>query len=239
MVKRIADGGYVQPHMSQAEFINEQVGKVYLCSAKAFAGTLATALVCAKTSLAARMLATYTSATLPGILALTAVGIALVAFIHFTPREDSAQKYGLFGLFSVWNGLVISPLVLFNTSMFIAAASTTVVITGGLGIAAMRLKHSFERYETIMQVALSAICLASLGALAFAPAAAAFAHEISFIGGLALFSCYVITDTQEAREKALEPDFDEIKHSLHLYLNALNLFIRIWEIYARGQQEKK
>ena len=209
--------------------INQKVAKVYAYCAGAFALACASAYVFAKIGFAATVMSLYGS--LASALCLTAVSIALLMMTIQTPKENSGLKHAFYGFFAVCEGLLISPLVLLNAPAFAAAALTTVAVTGGLGLAAMSLKESFEKYEKILFVALGALAIVALGALFLKAVAAEMARQVLLVGGMALFTAFVIYDTHKARSEALSPNFDPINHSLGIFLDAMNFHVRFWECY--------
>ena len=211
------------------EQVNKRVGQVYVYTAGALAVTALSAVTFAKAGFAATLMAN----PLASSMGLLAVAITLVTATMWTPKENSSLKQGCYGLFAVTEGLILSPLVVVNAGAFAVATTATVLLTGGLGALAMNLKANLERYETILMVGLGAIACASLGAL-FLPGAAGFAaHQISLMGGFALFSAFVIYDTQVTKEEAKLPEFDPINRSVHIYLDAVSLLIRFWEIFRK------
>ncbi|MBF8263580.1 MAG: growth hormone-inducible transrane protein-like [Parachlamydiales bacterium] len=220
---------------TQAE-VNKKIGRVYLYTAAAFATSFISAHLFSLSGLAGKMITLIigTNALAVGI-GLLAVGIGLLTAVYLTPKENSGLKHTLFGLFTVYEGLFLSPLVILNAPAFAAAAITTAGITGGLGILALKMQTQFKRFEKIMFVALLVITTATFGSLLLPGVAGAFAHQLSLVGGLALFSAYVIYHTQQIRDHAQHDNgnFDEINHSINLYLDAMNIFIRIYEIYDR------
>lgn len=218
---------------AEQTLINEKVARVYGYTAAAFAVACTSAFAWAKLGVAVTLINTL--GTWGGAAALLAVGISLIVATRFTNKEQTAQKHGLYGAFAVWEGLVLSPLVLMNAPAFIAAGVTTVAVTGSLGFLAMKMKQTFEKYERILLLGLGGIAAASLGAVLFKGVVGAIAHKVSMVGGTALFSAFVIYDTHKARSVALRTDFDEIDHSMSLFLNAMNLLVRFWHLYNRRQ----
>ena len=164
------------------------------------------------------------------ILVLTAVSVALYVATRSISKESWVLKHVSHGLFAVWQGLVLSPLALISSSAFALASGGALVLTGGLGVLSMVLKESFEKYETILLVALGVIATASIGACLLSGAAASFASGVSLIGGFAVFGCLVIYDTHVVRSHVFDPNFDEINHSMGIYMDVLNILIRLWEI---------
>jgi len=222
-----------------AQLVAERVSQVYAYTAIAFAATCITAFVSAKIGFAASVLSAAISAPWMTAIFLTAVGISLLYMTKVTSPEDSTMKHGAFGAFAVFEGVAISPLVLVNSAAFAAASATTVGVVGGLGILAMTLKESFEKYEKILMVALGAIAAASIGACFFPGALGAFAHQVSYVGGFALFSALVIYDTHKVRSEAANEEavFDPINHSVEIYLDAMNILVRLFEAYVKNQKK--
>ncbi len=214
--------------------VNEKISQVYQYTAAAFAASCATAVVAAGTGFTA-VLFSSPGMALGSFLGLTAMAVVVLVATMKTAKENTPQKHLLYGLFTVCQGLVVSPLALISPVSFGAAAAITVAVTAGLGVAATRLKESFERYETILMVALGAISLCSLGALCLGGAAGAAAHQICTVGGIALFSALIVYDTHVARSEARAnpAKFDAVNHSIGVYLDAMNLLVDIWKLYEQ------
>lgn len=228
------------PPAAAEDVASQRISKVYFYTAAALGTTFASACLFAQSGLAGHVIAVFAASTWMAGIGALALGVGLLAATFFAPAESSLKK-GLFAGFALWQGVCVSPLVLINAPAFAGAAATTVALTAGLGALAAKCQTQFQRYETALQWGLGAVFVASLGALAFGGVVGALAHRISLLGGLALFSAYVIHDVQQMRERAAwqsEGHFDPINHSLNIYLDSLNLFVRIWEIWnsLRSQQ---
>ncbi len=221
-----------------AEKVYDRIGQVYLHVAAGFAATCTSAFLFAKAGFATKVVTVLMgpNAVLAGI-GLLAIGIALIAAIHFTSTENSFLKKGLFGLFSVYEGLLLSPLVLINAPVFAGAALATVGITGGLGALALKMQNQFERLEKILQISLGVVAAASLGSLVLPGVAGVFAHQVSLIGGFALFSALVIYDTQKIKTEArTNRAFDVVEHTMAIYLDAMNLLTHLFELMNRREE---
>ncbi len=217
------------------DVVQEKISHVYAYCAAALAATLVTALVCTKIGFAAAVLSIYTSGNLAiTSLFLFSVGVGLIIAMH-SAEKGSAMKKGLFGGFAVWQGILLSPLALINAPMFVVATGGSMLMTGGLGALAMTMKESFEKYEKIMMIALGALALISIASVVILPLSPIL-HEISYVGGFALFSAFIIFDTHRARSDAANEDFEPIDHALGIYLDAINLLIRIWEMTMRNKE---
>lgn len=215
------------------ETVEQRVSKVYAYAAFGLALTAISAFVFAKIGFTATLLSTLVASPTLAVIFLGAIGIGLVAATILLPKEKSVLKHGAYGLYSVFQGLVLSPLVLLNPASFGLAAGGAAALTGGLGVLAMHLKENFERYERILMVGLGAIALASFGVLCLPAVPALIAEKISLYGGFALFSTLIIYDTHRARDKAHLSDFDPIAHSMSIYQDSLNLLIRFWQFTER------
>lgn len=128
-------------------------------------------------------------------------------------------------------GLVGGPLIA-------QAALATGCVVGGLSLAASKAKPgSLEQFEAPLGIGLGVVVAAGLGSMFFPMP---ILHSISLYGGLAVFSGLTMTDTQKLIKAAQqERDFDPINESLGIYLDTLNIFIRMVEILNNLQNGKK
>ena len=61
----------------------------------------------------------------------------------------------------------------------------------------------------------------------------AFAHSLILYGGLALFSAFIAVDTQAMIERARCGAGDHVQDALQMFLNVINVFVRIAQILGR------
>jgi FtsH-binding integral membrane protein len=65
-------------------------------------------------------------------------------------------------------------------------------------------------------------------------------YSISIYGGLVLFSMFLLYDTQKIVHKAeTSMRFDPVNESISIYLDILNIFMRIAMILANGGGSKR
>lgn len=65
-------------------------------------------------------------------------------------------------------------------------------------------------------------------------------YSVTLYGGLVLFSMFMLYDTQRIVKKAESyHDFDPINESISIYLNTINIFIRMAQILALGGNRRK
>jgi FtsH-binding integral membrane protein len=64
--------------------------------------------------------------------------------------------------------------------------------------------------------------------------------SMSLYGGLVLFSLYLLYDTQNVIKKAeTMEEFDPILESLNIYMDIINIFIRIVTILSLDEEQKE
>jgi FtsH-binding integral membrane protein len=63
-----------------------------------------------------------------------------------------------------------------------------------------------------------------------------FIQNLWLYGGLVIFSLFVAVDTQVIIERALRGDSDSVHSALDLFLDALNIFVRIMIILSRDKK---
>jgi FtsH-binding integral membrane protein len=67
--------------------------------------------------------------------------------------------------------------------------------------------------------------------------------NVSLYGGLALFGGFQLYDTQRivkaAQQLPATARFDAMSHSISIYQNTLNIFIRMVQIFAQQGQSKR
>jgi FtsH-binding integral membrane protein len=65
-------------------------------------------------------------------------------------------------------------------------------------------------------------------------------YSLSVYGGLILFSGFLLYDTQKIVHRAqISPIYDPVNHSISIYLDILNIFMRIAMILAQGGNQKR
>lgn len=160
------------------------------------------------------------------------IGTCAVDFHH-----RPLLKHCLWGGFAVSQGVVLSVLGMVGGPIITQAAVATGCIVGGLStVAFMSKAGSLQKYQQGLGISLGAVVAASLGNLIYP---LPILHSISLYGGLAVFSGLTLTDTEQLLRNAStlpESMYDPIKESLNIYLNVLNIFIRMVEILAKAKK---
>ncbi|OQR72672.1 growth hormone-inducible transmembrane protein-like [Tropilaelaps mercedesae] len=148
-------------------------------------------------------------------------------------------------------GAVIAPLCVLGGPIIIRAAWLTAGVLGGLSaVAACAPSDRFLNMTAPLGIGLGVVFASSVGSFFLPPSTALGAglYSISLYGGLVLFSMFLLYDTQRIIKKAethpppnyrLAAPYDPINSSMSIYMDTINIFIRILTILAGGGSRKK
>ncbi|KAK0557198.1 hypothetical protein OC846_000648 [Tilletia horrida] len=158
-----------------------------------------------------------------------------------TFEPGSPAKYMSWFLFNAAQGAVLSPLFFFNPALLARAGLYTAGVVGSLCYVGATAKDGQFLYlggpllAGVTVVALSGLSPLVLPATAIRTLAAA--EAISLYGGLAVFSGFLLYDTQKilhhakmAQRGLIRPD--PLRESIGLELDVINIFIRMVQILA-------
>ncbi|ALC45321.1 CG1287 [Drosophila busckii] len=145
-------------------------------------------------------------------------------------------------------GAVIAPICFLGGPILVRALLYTGGIVGALStVAACAPSEKFLTIGGPLAIGLGLVFASSLASMWLPPTTALGAGlaSMSLYGGLILFSGFLLYDTQRVVKAAESyPEhgyvrFDPINHALAIYMDALNIFIRIAIILSSGDQRKK
>lgn len=145
-------------------------------------------------------------------------------------------------------GAVVAPLCFLGGPILIRAAWYTAGVVGGLScLAACAPSEKFLNMGGPLACGLGAVFAASLGSMFLPPTTALGAglYSISMYGGLVLFGAFLLYDTQRIVRMAetypmyAYKPYDPINASISIYLDTLNIFIRIAMLLAGGGSRRK
>lgn len=144
-------------------------------------------------------------------------------------------------------GMILAPLSMFGGPAIIRAATYTAGIVGGLSaIAVCAPSERFLVTTAPLSIGLGAVVASSIGSMFLPPTSrlGLGLYGITLYGGLIVFSGLLLYDTQKTIKKAeLHPaysmaPYDPINNSLHIYMDIINIFIRMLTIFGGGQRKK-
>lgn len=142
-------------------------------------------------------------------------------------------------------GAFIAPLCLLGGSIVLRAAAYTGGLCAGLStVAVCAPSDRFLNWGGPLACGLGVVFLSSI-ASAFIPptsgAGMAF-YSICLYGGLVLFSMFLLHDTQRVVHNAKmvprKAYYDPVNESMSIYMDTLNIFIRIATMLAQNQQNQ-
>lgn len=145
-------------------------------------------------------------------------------------------------------GMILAPLSMFGGPALIRAATYTAGIVGGLSaIAVCAPSERFLVTTAPLSIGLGAVVASSIGSMFLPPTSriGLGLYGISLYGGLLVFSGLLLYDTQKTIKKAeLHPaysmgPYDPINNSLHIYMDIVNIFIRMLQVFGGGGQRRK
>lgn len=149
-------------------------------------------------------------------------------------------------------GAMVAPLCFLGGPILIRAAWYTAGVVGGLStIAVCAPNDTFLYMGGPLAMGLGVVFCSSMGSMFLPPTTALGAglYSISLYGGLLLFSAFLLYDTQrivmQAEKYPVNPElqgvrpYDPINSAISIYLDTLNIFIRIATMLAMGQNKRK
>lgn len=145
-------------------------------------------------------------------------------------------------------GMILAPLSILGGPAIIRAATYTAGVVGGLSaIAVCAPSERFLVSTAPLSIGLGAVVASSIGSMFLPPTSkiGLGLYGISLYGGLLVFSALLLYDTQKTIKRAeLHPTYsmapyDPINNSLHIYMDILNIFIRMLQIFGNGGQRRR
>ncbi|KAI8829433.1 inhibitor of apoptosis-promoting Bax1-domain-containing protein [Chytriomyces cf. hyalinus JEL632] len=225
-------------------YVREYVNETFRYVGAALVATASSAYMFSRNLALQRAMAQSPIAFSIGGLVVT-VG-AMFATLYTDPA-NTTQKHLLFASFAVAKGAMLSSLFLLNPAILIRAGVYSAAIVGSLSwVAATSKSDRFLYLGGPLFGGLCIVAVSSLGA-AFLPAtsvAMPWLYSISLYGGLALFGGFVLYDTQKVIKHGQLASKgvvkrDAVNESVSLYLDFINIFVRLVQILAMGGNKKR
>ncbi|TFK94428.1 Bax inhibitor family protein [Polyporus arcularius HHB13444] len=181
------------------------------------------------------------------------LGVSLVGSIGtmmgaiYTPPENTVLKHTFWLGFNACQAATLSPLFFLSPAILSRAALYTAGVVGSLAYVGATAKN--EKYLYMGGPLLAGVTVVALSSLApmalpLGMRGLAITEAISLYGGLAVFSGFVLFDTQKILHNARMAETgriprDPLKESISLELDMINIFIRLVQILASRQNNKK
>ncbi|TRY62142.1 hypothetical protein TCAL_14954 [Tigriopus californicus] len=232
--------GAVEKRLIWPEHVKERIRHTYLYFGGSIGLTAASALAVFRTP------ALLNLAMRQGMVAL---GVSIAAMIgsgmlvRSIPYENTGPKHLAWLLHSGVMGLMVAPLCLLGGPILTRAAWYTAGMVGGLStVAACAPSDKFLYMGGPLAMGLGVVLVSSIGSAFMPPTTALGAgmYSIALYGGLILFGGFLLYDTQKIMHRAEHHppmmagvrQYDPINASIGIYMDTMNIFIRIAQILA-------
>uniref|UniRef100_A0A8C6X547 Growth hormone inducible transmembrane protein n=1 Tax=Naja naja TaxID=35670 RepID=A0A8C6X547_NAJNA len=165
-------------------------------------------------------------------------------------EESPFPKHAAWMLHAGVMGAVVAPLTLLGGPLLIRAAWYTAGIVGGLSAVAMCApSEKFLNMGAPLGLGLGLVLVSSVGSMFLPPTSVLGAgmYSVAIYGGLVLFSLFLLHDTQHVIRRAENQPYqvvgvrkyDPINACMGIYMDTLNIFIRVATMLAGGGGRKK
>jgi len=226
------------------EHVKARVRDTYMYFGGGLGITAASAAACFRSPAILNIVTKNGFLAIAGTIALLIGSGAVVRSIEYRPGLGAKQLAWMAHAGIV--GAVIAPLSFLGGPLLIRAATYTAGVVGGLSTVAMCApSDKFLYMGGALGMGLGAVFVASIGSAFLPPTTALGAglYSLSVYGGLVVFGGFLLYDTQrivKAAENhpyyAARP-YDPVNHSISIYMDTINIFIRIAMILA-GNRKK-
>ncbi|KZV85310.1 hypothetical protein EXIGLDRAFT_654181 [Exidia glandulosa HHB12029] len=173
-------------------------------------------------------------------------GIGSMMGIFYTSPENTTLRHAFWLTFNLSQAATLSPLFFFSPAILSRAALYTCGVIGSLSyVGATARNDKFLYMGGPLLAGVTVVALSSLApmALPLGMRGLAITESISLYGGLAVFSGFVLYDTQKILHHARLAQtgaipYDTMRESISLQLDFINIFIRLVQILAMQQRKK-
>jgi len=238
--------GTLEQSMLWPQHVRDRIHSTYSYLAGSIAITAASAVAVSRNPRLMNLMMRQSWLALIGTFAAM-IGTGMVCrSIEYKPGVGAKQLAWV--LHAAVMGAVIAPLTLLGGPIMLRAALYTGGLVGGLSTAAICAPSDrFLNMGGVLGMGLGAVVVASIGTWFLPPTTmiGAGLYSIALYGGLVVFGGFLLYDTQRVIRAAeshpmygVRP-FDPINAQMGVYLDALNIFIRIAMILAGGGQRRK
>ncbi len=169
-----------------------------------------------------------------GLVAVIAASITTQSISY---KESPIAKHISWAGFNALVGASLSPIVAVGGPLLLKAAAATACVVGSLSaVAAADPTESFLQMAGPLTIGLGVVVASSLGSIFFP--GATILSNICLYGGVAVFSGFVLVDTQSMIKRArLQRDFDPINSCIGLYMDSINIFVRMISILSSSRRK--
>ncbi|KAI8092940.1 inhibitor of apoptosis-promoting Bax1-domain-containing protein [Halteromyces radiatus] len=170
----------------------------------------------------------------PWLLLVSGIGSLGVLFLLMWKARSTPLNYYLLALFTMLEGHLVGTVVTFyDKEIVLQALIITLGVFVGLTLFTLQSKWDFSGMAPFLFAGLSILLLAGIVQI-FIPFSETFQLALA-VGGVILFSCYIIFDTYLIFNQYSPEDY--IMASVSLYMDFINLFLRVLQILNAMQRD--
>ncbi|CAI4224340.1 unnamed protein product [Auanema sp. JU1783] len=233
-------------------YVRERISSTYAYLGSGLAITAGSAVAASRSAAIMRLSQT---GGLMGFIATMAVIVGTGMLCQSISYENSVPKHLAWMLHCGAMGAVLAPMVFLGGPVLMRAAWYTAGIVAGLSATAITApSEKFLMMSGPLAMGLGVVFVANIGSFFLPPGSALGAGLASIViyGGLILFSAFLLYDTQKVIKRAemhphpgqsfgvvAAPAFDPINAQVSLYMDILNIFMRMAMIMGMGNNRRK
>lgn len=241
-----SEPGAIDRSMMWPEYVKQRIHATYMYFGGSLAFTAASAVACFRSPAIMRVVMSNSWLAIIGSIAAMIGSGMLVRSLPY--QKGVGAKQAAWALHSAIVGAVIAPLCFLGGPLLLRAAVYTAGIVGGLStVAVCAPSDKFLNMGGPLAIGFGAVFAASLGSMFLPPTTALGAglYSIALYGGLVLFSAFLLYDTQKIVRKAethspyAAVPYDPVNASIGIYMDTINIFVRIATILAGGGSRKR
>ncbi|XP_064458084.1 growth hormone-inducible transmembrane protein-like [Ornithodoros turicata] len=240
------EAGALERSMLWPEYVKQRVRSTYMYFGGSIAITAVSALAVSRNPAMLNLVMRNSWLAIGASFAAMIGTGMLVRSMPYT--EGFGAKQAAWMLHSGVMGALVAPICLLGGPILVRAAWYTAGVVGGLSsVAACAPSEKFLNMGGPLAIGLGLVFASSIGTM-FLPASTALGaglYSMSMYGGLILFGGFLLYDTQRIiRMSEMYPlyavkPYDPVNASISIYLDTLNIFIRIAVLLAGGGSRRK
>jgi len=241
-----SEPGTVERSMMWPEYVRDRVKTTYLYFGGSLVLTAASAVSCFRSPVIMNIvMKSGWMAVIGSIAAMVGTGM-LARSIPY--QEGIGAKQAAWALHSGVIGAFIAPMCYLGGPILLRAALYTAGIVGGLStVAVCAPSDKFLYMGGPLAIGLGGVFAASIGSMFLPPTTVLGAglYSIALYGGLVIFSGFLLYDTQrivraaETHSPYSSRRFDPVNASISIYMDTINIFIRMATILAGGGNRRR
>ncbi|KAI5780034.1 inhibitor of apoptosis-promoting Bax1-domain-containing protein [Geopyxis carbonaria] len=173
--------------------------------------------------------------------------IGTLAGVYSTDPDNYGTKHAFWAAFNVCNGALLAPMFFYSPAILARAGLYTIGVMGSISYVAATARE--DRYLYLGGPLLAGCAVVALSGLAplvlpLGSRALVGAEALWLYGGLAVFGGFTLYDVQKIMHNARLAQAgvikkDTVKESISLELDFINIFVRMVQILANRQQNRR